>query len=179
MAGVMADEVDRLNRVITELLEFARPTDLKLKETEVNSLIAHSVRLIEKEAAIKNISIKLDLSQQPLSAEIDADRFSQCLLNLYLNSLQAMEKGGQLHIKDYLKNGHFIGIEIRDTGTGIGAENLNKIFDPYYTTKTKGTGLGLAIVYKIIEAHNGNVKVRSVPGQGTTFSIDIPAKNMS
>ena len=179
MAGVMADEVDRLNRVITELLEFARPTDLKLKETEVNSLIAHSVRLIEKEAAIKNISIKLDLSQQPLSAEIDADRFSQCLLNLYLNSLQAMEKGGQLHIKDYLKNGNVIGIEIRDTGTGIGAENLNKIFDPYYTTKTKGTGLGLAIVYKIIEAHNGNVKVRSVPGQGTTFSIDIPAKNMS
>jgi len=179
MAGVMADEVDRLNRVITELLEFARPTDLKLKETEVNSLIAHSVRLIEKEAAIKNISIKLDLSQQPLSAEIDADRFSQCLLNLYLNSLQAMEKGGQLHIKDYLKNGNVIGIEIRDTGTGIRAENLNKIFDPYYTTKTKGTGLGLAIVYKIIEAHNGNVKVRSVPGQGTTFSIDIPAKNMS
>ncbi len=179
MAGVMVHEVDRLNRVITELLEFARPTDLKLKETEVNSLIEHSVRLIEKEAAIKDISVKLDLSHQPLSAEIDADRFSQCLLNLYLNSLQAMEKGGQLHIKDYLKNGNIIGIEIRDTGTGIGAENLNKIFDPYYTTKTKGTGLGLAIVHKIIEAHNGNIKVRSVPGQGTAFTIDIPAKNMS
>ncbi len=179
MAGVMVHEVDRLNRVITELLEFARPTDLKRKETEVNALIAHSVRLIEKEATANDISIKLDLSQQPLSAEIDADRFSQCLLNLYLNSLQAMEKGGQLYIRDYPKNGHFIGIEIRDTGTGIGAENLNKIFDPYYTTKPKGTGLGLAIVHKIIEAHNGNVKVRSVPGQGTTFTIDIPAKNMT
>ena len=179
MAGVMVHEVDRLNRVITELLEFARPTDLKLKETEVNSLIEHSVRLIEKEAAIRDISVKLDLSQQPLSAEIDSDRFSQCLLNLYLNSIQAMDKGGQLHIRDYPIYGKLIGIEIRDTGTGIEAENLNKIFDPYYTTKTKGTGLGLAIVHKIIEAHNGNVKVRSTPGRGTTFTIDIPAKNIN
>ncbi|MBW1801716.1 MAG: PAS domain-containing protein, partial [Deltaproteobacteria bacterium] len=96
MAYVMIEEVDRLNRVISELLEFARPTDLNLKTTDVNSLIAHSVRLIEQEAYTKNIEIKLDLSIQPLSVELDADRFSQCLLNLYLNSLQAMEKDGQL-----------------------------------------------------------------------------------
>jgi two-component system sensor histidine kinase HydH len=176
MAGVMIVEVERLNRVISELLEFARPTDLKLKTTDVTSLIEHSVRLIEKEASTKNIEIKLDLSQQTLSAEIDSDRFSQCLLNLYLNSLQAMEKDGQLSIKNSLTDDNLIAIEIRDTGSGIKAENLNKIFDPYYTTKTKGTGLGLAIVHKIIEAHNGNIRVRSVPGQGTTFIIGIPAK---
>jgi two-component system sensor histidine kinase HydH len=178
MAGVMIEEVERLNRVISELLEFARPPEIKLKTTDVNSLIEHSVRLIEKEASSKEIVIKLDLSQQPLSAEIDSDRFSQCLLNLYLNSLQAMEKGGQLSIKDSLTNDSLIIIEIRDTGSGIKAENLNKIFDPYYTTKTKGTGLGLAIVHKIIEAHNGNIKVRSVPGQGTTFIISIPGKKI-
>jgi two-component system sensor histidine kinase HydH len=176
MAGVMINEVDRLNRVISELLEFARPPEIKLKKTDVNSLIEHSVRLIEKEASSKDIAIKLDLSQQPLPAEIDSDRFSQCLLNLYLNSLQAMEKGGQLSIKDSLTDDSHIIIEIKDTGSGIKAENLNKIFDPYYTTKTKGTGLGLAIVHKIIEAHNGNIKVRSAPGQGTTFIIGIPAK---
>ena len=176
MAGVMIQEVDRLNRVISELLEFARPPEIKLKKTDVNSLIEHSVRLIEKEASSKDIAIKLDLSQQPLPAEIDSDRFSQCLLNLYLNSLQAMEKGGQLSIKDSLTDDSHIIIEIKDTGSGIKAENLNKIFDPYYTTKTKGTGLGLAIVHKIIEAHNGNIKVRSAPGQGTTFIIGIPAK---
>jgi two-component system sensor histidine kinase HydH len=175
MAGVMIEEVERLNRVISELLEFARPTDLKLKTTDVTSLIEHSVRLIEKEASTKNIKIKLDLSQQPLSAEIDSDRFSQCLLNLYLNSLQAMEKDGQLSIRNSLTDDNLIAIEIRDTGSGIKAENLNKIFDPYYTTKTKGTGLGLAIVHKLIEAHNGNIRVRSVPGQGTTFIIGIPA----
>jgi len=178
MAGVMIEEVERLNRVISELLEFARPTDIKLKTTDLSSLIEHSVRLIEKEASTKNIEIKLDLSQQPLSAEIDSDRFSQCLLNLYLNSLQAMEKDGQLSIKSSLTNGKIIIIEIRDTGSGIKTENLNKIFDPYYTTKTKGTGLGLAIVHKIIEAHKGNTRVRSVPGQGTTFIISIPAKKI-
>jgi two-component system sensor histidine kinase HydH len=176
MAGIMIHEVDRLNRVISELLEFARPPEIKLKTTDVNSLIAHSVRLIEKEASSKEIEVRLDLSQQPLSAEIDSDRFSQCLLNLYLNSLQAMEKGGRLTIKDFLADDSFIIIEIRDTGSGIKAENLNKIFDPYYTTKSKGTGLGLAIVHKIIEAHNGNIKVRSDLGQDTTFTISVPGK---
>jgi two-component system sensor histidine kinase HydH len=178
MAGVMIEEVERLNRVISELLEFARPTELKLKTTNVNSMIEHSVRLIEKEASEKNIGIKLDLSQQPLSAQIDSDRFAQCLLNLYLNALQAMEKGGQLSIKDSLTHENLIVIEIRDTGSGIKIENLNKIFDPYYTTKTKGTGLGLAIVHKIVEAHNGSIKVRSISGQGTSFIISIPAKQI-
>jgi two-component system sensor histidine kinase HydH len=178
MADVMIQEVDRLNRVISELLEFARPPEIKPKTTDVNSLIMHSVRLIEKEASSKEIAIRLDLSQQPLSAEIDSDRFSQCLLNLYLNALQAMGKGGQLSIKNFLVDDSFIIIEIRDTGSGIKAENLNKIFDPYYTTKTKGTGLGLAIVHKIIEVHNGNIKVRSDPGQETTFTISIPGKEV-
>jgi two-component system sensor histidine kinase HydH len=174
MAYVMIEEVDRLNRVISELLEFARPTDLKLKTTDLKSLIEHSVRLIEQEASSKNIEIKLDLSLEALSAEIDSDRFSQCLLNLYLNSLQAMGKDGQLSIKGSLTEDNLIKIEIKDTGAGIKAENLNKIFDPYYTTKTKGTGLGLAIVYKIVEAHNGNIRVRSILEQGTTFIISIP-----
>ena len=178
MAGVMIEEVERLNRVISELLEFARPTELKLKTTDVNSLIEHSVRLIEKEASDKNIDIKLDLSQQPVSAQIDSDRFSQCLLNLYLNALQAMGKGGQLSIKDSLTDDNLIVIEIRDTGSGIKVENLNQIFDPYYTTKTKGTGLGLAIVHKIVEAHNGSIKVRSISGQGTSFIITVPAKQI-
>jgi two-component system, NtrC family, sensor histidine kinase HydH len=176
MAGVMIKEVDRLNRVISELLEFARPTELRLKSTDINSLIEHSVRLIEKEASAKDIEIKSDLSPQPLPAQIDSDRFSQCLLNLYLNSMQAMEKGGQLSIKDSLTHDNLIEIEIRDSGQGIQAENLSKIFDPYFTTKTKGTGLGLAIVHKIVEAHNGSIRVRSVPGQGTTFIISMPAE---
>ncbi|MBW1959786.1 MAG: PAS domain-containing protein [Deltaproteobacteria bacterium] len=175
-AGVMIQEVDRLNRVISELLEFAGPTELKLKQTDVNELLEHSVRLIQKEASTKDIAIKLNLSQQQLVAEIDSDRFSQCLLNLYLNALQAMDTGGQLTIENSITEGNSINIEIKDTGSGIKTEDLNKIFDPYFTTKAKGTGLGLAIVHKIIEAHNGQIKIRSVPGQGTVFTIVIPVK---
>jgi len=177
-AGVMIQEVDRLNRVISELLEFARPKELKLKQTDINELLEHSVRLIQKEASNKDIAIKLNLSQQQLVAEIDSDRFSQCLLNLYLNALQAMDTGGRLTIENSITEGNSINIEIKDTGSGIKTEDLNKIFDPYFTTKVKGTGLGLAIVHKIIEAHKGQVKVRSVSGQGTAFTIVIPAKKI-
>jgi len=113
-----------------------------------------------------------------LAAEMDSDRFSQCLLNLYLNSLQAMDSGGQLTIKYSITERNLIKIEIKDTGSGIKSEDLNKIFDPYFTTKTKGTGLGLAIVHKIIEAHKGEIKVHSVFGQGTAFTIIIPIKQI-
>jgi two-component system, NtrC family, sensor histidine kinase HydH len=177
-AGVMIHEVDRLNRVITELLEFAKPTQLNLKSTDVNELLEHSVRLIQQEAATKGVTIELNLSQQRSAAEIDSDRFSQCLLNLYLNALQATDNGGKLTIENSITEESLIKIEIKDTGSGIKSENLNKIFDPYFTTKTKGTGLGLAIVHKIIEAHKGEIKVRSVFGQGTAFTIIIPIKKM-
>ncbi len=177
-AGVMIQEVDRLNRVISELLEFARPTQLNPKSTDINELIEYSVRLIQQEAATKGVTIKLNLSQQQLTAEIDSDRFSQCLLNLYLNGLQAMDKGGRLTIENSITEESLITIEIKDTGSGIKSEDLNKIFDPYFTTKTKGTGLGLAIVHKIIEAHKGEIKVRSVFGQGTAFTIVIPIKQI-
>ena len=177
-AGVMIQEVDRLNRVISELLEYARPTKLNLESTYINELLKHSVRLIQQEAATKGVTIELNLSSQRLTEEMDSDRFSQCLLNLYLNALQAMENGGRLTIESSITEENLIKIEIKDTGPGIHTEDLDKIFDPYFTTKTQGTGLGLAIVHKIIEAHKGKIKVRSVSGQGTAFTIIIPVKQI-
>ncbi len=96
-------------------------------------------------------------------------------MNLYLNALQAMPNGGQLTIVGSIVDGA-VRIDIRDSGAGICPENLSKIFDPYFTTKSKGTGLGLAIVQKIIEAHHGIIKVRSEIGQGSVFSIILPLK---
>jgi len=177
-AGVMIQEVDRLNRVISELLEFARPTHLNLKPVDINELLKHSVRLIQQEAATKRVTIKLNLSQQGMTGEIDSDRLSQCLLNLYLNAIQAMDNGGRLTIENSITEESLIKIEIKDTGSGINTEDLNKIFDPYFTTKTQGTGLGLAIVHKIIEAHKGEIKVRSISGNGTAFTIFIPTKKI-
>ena len=176
MAGVMIEEVDRLNRVISELLEFARPTELSPKPTDVNDLLKHSVRLIQKETSAKNINIDLKLSEEVLTTQIDSDRFSQCLLNIYINALQAMYQGGQLSIQTTMSKDNLINIQIDDMGKGINTDDLSRIFDPYYTTKPKGTGLGLAIVHKIVEAHDGQIKVRSVLGKGTTFTITLPVR---
>lgn len=174
MAGVMIEEVDRLNRVISELLEFAGPTKLNKKLADINELLKHSVRLVEQEATAKKIGIQLDLASYSVKADVDPDRLTQCFLNLFLNALQAMESGGLFSISSSTGEAGKAVIVIRDTGSGISAEDLNKIFDPYFTTKPKGTGLGLAIVQKIIEAHEGQIRVRSSIGQGTVFSIALP-----
>ena len=177
MAGVMIEEVDRLSRVISELLEFARPTELKLKASNLNDLLKHSARLVQQEATVKNIQIKLNFTSDTVEAVVDPDRLTQCFLNLYLNALQAMENGGQLTIASSIRDGSVVAIDIKDNGAGISTNDLSNIFNPYFTTKSKGTGLGLAIVHKIIEAHQGQVKVRSAIGQGTVFSIFLPLKS--
>jgi two-component system, NtrC family, sensor histidine kinase HydH len=174
MAGVMIEEVDRLNRVISELIEFARPTRLDLKPADLNELLKHSVRLVEQEAAAKKIEIQLRLSTDSVTAEVDPDRLIQCFLNIFLNALQAMENGGRVTVSCSTRDNDRVRIDIKDNGSGISPDDLGKIFDPYFTTKPKGTGLGLAIVHKIIEAHQGQVNVRSAIGQGTTFSITLP-----
>lgn len=174
MAEVMIEETDRMNRVISELLEFARPSKLNLKPSDLNELLKHSARLVQQEATAKNVQIQLNLTADPLEVEVDPDRLSQCFLNLYLNALQAMTSGGQLTIASSTRVKGSVAIDIKDNGLGISAEDLSKIFDPYFTTKPKGTGLGLAIVHKIIEAHQGQIKVRSTIGQGTVFSIILP-----
>lgn len=174
MAGVMIEEVDRLNRVISELLEFAGPTKLNRKPSDINELLKHSARLVEQEAAAKKIGMQLDLASDSVTADVDPDRLTQCFLNLFLNALQAMESGGLLSISSSIGVNGEVVIDIRDNGPGISAEDVNKIFDPYFTTKPKGTGLGLAIVHKIIEAHEGQIRVRSIPGQGAVFSIALP-----
>jgi len=175
-ADVMINETDRLNRVVSELLEFARPTQLNLKETDINALLKHSVRLVQQESSAMDINIDLNLSGGPLIAQIDPDRFLQCLLNLHLNALQAMGKGGRLSVFSTTTEAAAIQIDIRDTGPGIKAEDMCKIFDPYFTTKARGTGIGLAIVYNIIDAHQGRITAHSAPGRGASFTIVIPHK---
>jgi len=175
MAVVMIEEVDRLGRVISQLLEFARPAELNLRPANLNEILEHSARLVKQEAIAKNIQIDLNLTPKGEPAVVDPDRLTQCFLNLCLNGLQAMENGGRLTISSFIGNGNFA-IDIKDSGSGISADDLAKIFDPYFTTKTKGTGLGLAIVHKIVEAHQGQVKVRSTLGQGTVFSIILPLR---
>ena len=167
---ILVQEVNRLNRVISELLEFAKPVSLNLKEAKLKELIDHTVRLISEDVKEKNINISIDIEPEELTVQVDPDRFIQCLLNLFINSLEAMDRGGNLKIIAKRLNYETV-VEISDTGIGISKENIKKIFDPYFTTKSTGTGLGLAIVHKIIEAHEGRIEVNSTPGRGTTFKL--------
>ena len=173
-AEVMTHEVDRLNRVITELLDFARPSDLKTRPVELAAVIDRSLQLIHQDASNQGIVIRTSVADNLCRVRIDPDRLSQCLLNLYLNAIQAMVDGGTLAVTcDDAGNGMAV-ITVSDTGPGIAADKIHQVFDPYYTTKGTGTGLGLAIVHKIVEAHGGSVNVESTSGSGAAFMLNIP-----
>ena len=171
----MIQEVDRLNRVVGQLLEFARPMAVRKRLVSLQEVIRHSLKTIRQEAEKRDIAINEDLPKEIGSVLIDRDRINQVLLNLYLNAIDSMDNGGILSIglsKD--KDSSKVEITVSDTGVGISKENLSHIFDPYFTTKQSGTGLGLAIVQRIIETHNGDIKVKSRTGKGTTIIISLP-----
>ena len=175
IANIMIQEVDRLNRVIGQLLELSRPVIISGQSVRIRMFMEDSVRLVERQAAEKKIGIETAFPPETKEIFIDRDRISQVLLNLYLNALESMEEGGTLSVTlsdNGKKKG--IGISVSDTGAGISKADLGRIFDPYFTTKASGTGLGLAIVHNILEAHDGKIKVSSGAGQGTVVSIFLP-----
>ena len=174
-AEVMIREVDRLNRVITQLLEFARPLTMDRVPTSLPAVIRHALKMVEGEAREKGIAIETDLSAEIGEIPLDADRMTQVFLNLYLNAIAAMEAGGILRVSLARRDERTVRITVADTGIGIPKEDLPRVFDPYFTTRSSGTGLGLAIVHKIVEAHGGEVHLESEPGQGTT-AVDPPAR---
>jgi two-component system sensor histidine kinase HydH len=173
-ADIMISEVDRLNRVVGQLLEFSRPVPVSPKPTSLKNLVADSVRLIEHQAAEKDITVNTLISAKINEAIVDPDRLNQVLLNLYLNAIESMEPGGKLDVKLAEKEDNRIEIKVSDTGCGIAGKDLPRIFDPYFTTKSTGTGLGLAIAHNIMEAMGGQIGVQSRPGQGTVFNLTIP-----
>lgn len=172
-ATIMAEEVDRVNRVISELLEFARPMKLELKKTGIFELVDKALRLIKYEADLANVKIISSIAPGIPNVVIDKDRFTQVLLNIFINGIQAMESGGVLTVEVFIRENR-LRFEISDTGGGISAADQANIFNPYFTTKKKGTGLGLAIAFKIIESHGGAIKIESARGENTTFVISIP-----
>jgi len=174
VADIMIQEVDRLNRVITELLEFSRPMALKRKETDLAGLTRQVLGTVEGQARDRGIAVQADLPPGLPEAFIDPDRITQVFLNLFLNALAAMERGGILSVGIARQDERFLRVAVSDTGMGIRKEDLGRVFDPYFTTKPSGTGLGLAIVHRIVEAHGGEIRLESKPGKGTTFTIVLP-----
>lgn len=174
-ADILIQEVDRLNRVITQLLEFARPLTLRQVPVDLAEAAERALQVISGEAREKGISLETRVPRDLPKVPADPDRLQQVFLNLYLNALAAMEPGGVLTTAASAAPDGTVRVQVTDTGAGIPEEDLGRVFDPYYTTKPSGTGLGLAIVHKIVEAHGGDIRLESEPGQGTTVSVRIPA----
>ncbi len=175
IADIMIQEVDRLNRVVSQLHEFARPVKINKKQIQIKDLIEDSIKLIERQAKNADIKISTRFSSGTEFVFIDRDRINQVLINLYLNAVESMESGGILGV--FIKRNDtekMVDIKITDTGSGISDSDLGHIFDPYFTTKASGTGLGLAIIHNIIEAHGGKIKVDSRYGEGTTVTVLLP-----
>lgn len=174
-AAVMIKEVDRLNRVISELLDFARPKKPHREPQDLKNLWENTLVLLEAEFKKKKIEIEKNYEPNLPLVMADRDQVSQAFLNLLINSVESIDGGGKIRL--FLKKGDQMGkveMIIEDTGRGIPAEDIEKIFEPFFSTKRKGTGLGLAIVHQIIESHGGEIKVKSEEGKGTTFCIALP-----
>lgn len=167
-------EVERINHLVSDFLRYSRPIKLDLVPLEARKIIEDSLRIIEPQAAEQNIRISLIERENVPQMLGDADVLRSVFSNLFINAVQAMEKtGGNLNVK-ISADEDFVKIEVIDTGVGISEENLDKIFEAFFSTKETGTGLGLAIVKKLVEDHNGLIYVESKTGEGTKFIIKFP-----
>ena len=173
-AGLAKKEVERLDKLVGEFLRFARPATLSVKLTDLNETIESVVSLVGKQAASQSVSIETKLQKNLPKVAVDDEQIKQVLLNLAINSLQAMTTGGRLVFHTF-ESEDFCLVKVEDTGGGIEPELLPKIFDPFFTTKEKGVGLGLSIAHKIAAQHNGQLSVSNENG-ATVFSLQLPKK---
>ena len=175
IAGIMIQEVDRLNRVVGQLLDFSRPIRLHFQQVMLKPFFQDTFRLVACQSGEAGVVMALDMPDANLSVAMDTDKMSQVMLNLYLNALDAMQAGGRLTVRVSRHGDGSIHMQVIDTGTGIDPKDQLTIFEPYFSTKKTGTGLGLAIVHNIVKAHQGGILVDSRPGGGTTVKITLPA----
>jgi signal transduction histidine kinase len=178
MLQVIVDEVDRLNTVVSQFLDYARPFELLSIEMPPNTAVTHALGLLRAQGLPPGIQLEESLAPDLPLVPIDAPRLAQVLLNLLQNAVQAMPDGGTLSVttrRQAMRTGQLaVEIAVADTGVGIEPEQISKLFVPFYTTRSEGTGLGLAISRRIVDAHGGELLVESAPGCGATFEIRLP-----
>jgi len=176
LLDVIIEEVDRLNGVVSQFLNYAKPYKLNLKIHDVNQIIEKAVSIIWASNLSDNIVIEKELHPDLPLASVDAEQLVQVILNISFNAIEAMPTGGTLTLRTSRIEGDTaaeVGISIRDTGEGIRKEDMKNIFKPFFTTKERGVGLGLSICQRIIKSHGGHIGVKSLPGQGSIFYIRL------
>jgi signal transduction histidine kinase len=175
--AVIESEIRRLDEVVQGFLKFTRPEDLRLQPVRVKDLFDEILPLIEPEAQKNNVRVQVDVPPDIPSVNGDAAMLRQVFLNLAINGCQAMPNGGTLRLSCGRASGNRVDVRVQDTGIGIAAEHLSKIFDLYFTTKDHGTGIGLSMVYRIVQLHDGDIEVESTKNRGTTFRVLLPRAN--
>jgi len=176
---VIIEEVDRLNRVVSQFLDYAKPhSSPQMRLHDVNPILEKALSLIQASSAAASVQIEKDFRSGLPPVLADAEQLMQVILNIAFNAIEEMPGGGTLTVRTSLIGGdagEAVGISIRDTGRGIRREDMKHVFKPFFTTKERGVGLGLAICQKIVRRHGGNIRFKSIPGQGTIFYIRLSA----
>lgn len=170
---IQIKETERLNHVVEDFLRMSRQQPVELRDCSIREELETIVTLVAKEAHDRGISLRLEPGAEPAIIRGDGEKLRQAFLNIVINALQATPSGGSVGIALNRAEAGFE-ISFRDSGTGITPDNLQRIFEPFYTTKPDGTGLGMAVTRKIIEGHGGRLDIESEVGQGTTVSIRLP-----
>jgi two-component system sensor histidine kinase HydH len=179
--NIIVEEVDRLNKIVSQFLDYARPYRGDPRPLDVNDVVRRTLQLLEKVEEEHKVEISTALVEGLPQVRADAEQLRQVFLNLSLNAIQATPEGGKLQVSSSLRRSTrrgataaFLEVRFRDTGVGIPPSDLKSLFIPFFTTKEKGTGLGLPISQRIIENHGGTIEVRSKPGAGSTFTVLLP-----
>lgn len=171
--SVAKGEIGRLDYIVTQFLQALRPTPPQIRLAPANEVVTKTLQLLQPELDNRGLHVKLRLARELPDIPIDPTQIQQVLVNLIKNAMQAMTKGGTLSVQTG-EGSDGVWLSVADTGGGIPQEQLNRIFEPFYTTKEKGSGLGLMIVQRIIRAHGGRMELESQVGRGTTFRIWLP-----
>jgi signal transduction histidine kinase len=174
ITGVIRDEVRRLNGIIEEFLSFSRSQRLELREYSLQAVLQKLVHLVGEEAAARGITIETRWGDQPTSIPMDVDKLQQAFLNFIKNAMESISGEGLIAVSIEQPGNENISVKITDTGKGLTPDEIDRIFNPEYTTKEKGLGLGLPIAYEIVRGHGGDIRVKSMVGAGTTFEILLP-----
>jgi len=172
----MIRELERCGEIVSGLLAFSRESVLEFKNTDINDILHTVISLTGHKLELSGIKLKTSFCKSPLIVHADKNMLQQCFLNLIFNAIDAMPKGGEMNLKSGIdKDEKTVWVEISDNGYGISKKDMEHIFDPFYTTKEEGgTGLGLSIVYGIVKDHKGDISVKSIPNERTSFIVSFP-----
>ncbi|RLB42314.1 MAG: two-component sensor histidine kinase [Deltaproteobacteria bacterium] len=173
LSMVIVEESSRLNNVVTEFLDFARPQKPNVRDCSLTEIINKNIAFLEPELKKSQVQITQNLDGRNFPLKGDPEMLYRAFLNIFINAIHAIGKNGEIEITGKEDKAHYT-ISIRDSGCGIARDDLNRVFNPFFTTKEKGTGLGLSIVRKIIEVHQGSITLESSEDEGTTVHVTLP-----